>query len=218
LILTASGGPFRGKTIDEMAGATVEDAMAHPTWSMGPRITTDSATLMNKAFEVIEAHYLFDIAYDNIDVVVHPQSIVHSFIEFSDGVVKAEVGFPDMRKPIQAAITYPDRVPVDHVPFDLVGTDLTFEAPDPTSFPCLALGYEAGRAGGTATAVLNAADEVAVAAFLDGRLLFTGIAEVVAVTMAAHEPSEPRSIEDVLEVDAWARRRAREAVGQRQVS
>lgn len=212
VILTASGGPFRGMSRADMATSTVQEALAHPTWSMGPRITTDSATLMNKAFEVIEAHYLFDLGYDAIDVVVHPQSVVHSFVEFVDGVVKAEVGFPDMRRPIQAAITHPERSPVEHEPFNLAGTDLTFEEPDFEAFPCLALGYEAGRTGGTAPAVLNAADEVAVAAFLSGRIRFGAIAEVVAAALSAHTSEVPRSIEDVLEVDAWARAVANGAV------
>jgi 1-deoxy-D-xylulose-5-phosphate reductoisomerase len=163
---------------------------------------------MNKAFEVIEAHYLFDVEYDKIDVVVHPQSIVHSLVEFSDGVVKAEVGHPDMRKPIQIAITHPDRVAVEHESFDLVGTNLSFERPDVDSFPCLTLGYEAGRAGGTATAVLNAADEIAVAAFLDGRLAFTAIAKVVESVLASHDVREPEGVEDVADADGWARRMA----------
>jgi 1-deoxy-D-xylulose-5-phosphate reductoisomerase len=208
LVLTASGGPFRGFSPADLASVTVEQALAHPTWAMGPRITTDSATLMNKAFEVIEAHYLFGMAYDKIDVVVHPQSIVHSFVEFVDGVVKAEVGFPDMRKPIQVAISHPDRVVTEHEPFDLVGTDLSFERPDLESFPCLALGYEAGRIGGTATAVLNAADEVAVAEFLDGRIPFTAIARVVGAVLDAHDAREPESVEDVADADRWARDRA----------
>jgi 1-deoxy-D-xylulose-5-phosphate reductoisomerase len=210
LILTASGGPFRGFSPQDLESVTVEQALAHPTWEMGPRITTDSATLMNKAFEVIEAHYLFDMPYDKIDVVVHPQSVVHSLVEFSDGVVKAEVGHPDMRKPIQIAITHPDRAAVEHEPFDLVGTDLTFERPDVDSFPCLALGYEAGRAGGTATAVLNAADEIAVAAFLDGRLPFIAIAQVVESVLAAHDVREPEGVEDVVDADGWARRMAQQ--------
>ncbi len=205
LILTASGGPFRGMSRSEMEAVSVPEALAHPTWAMGPRITTDSATLMNKAFEVIEAHYLFGIGYDDIDVVVHPQSVIHSFVEFDDGVVKAELGFPDMRKPIQAAITYPERVAVSHQPFDLVGTDLTFGSPDVEAFPCLALGYEAGRIGGTATAVLNAADEVAVAAFLSERIAFLKIAEVVGEVLEAHEAYEPDSVTGVEDADAWAR-------------
>lgn len=210
LILTASGGPFKGYSPQDLESVTVEQALAHPTWVMGPRITTDSATLMNKAFEVIEAHYLFDMPYDNIDVVVHPQSIVHSLVEFSDGVVKAELGHPDMRKPIQIAMTHPDRAAVEHEPFDLVGVDLTFERPDVDSFPCLTLGYEAGRAGGTATAVLNAADEIAVAAFLDGRVPFTAIAQVVESVLAAHDVREPEGVEDVVDADGWARRMAQQ--------
>ncbi|MDA2979525.1 MAG: 1-deoxy-D-xylulose-5-phosphate reductoisomerase [Actinomycetota bacterium] len=212
LILTASGGPFRGRSRSEMVTVSVAEALAHPTWEMGPRITTDSATLMNKAFEVIEAHHLFSVGYDDIDVVIHPQSVVHSFVEFDDGVVKAELGFPDMRKPIQAAITYPERVSVPHQPFDLVGTDLTFEAPDLETFPCLALGYEAGRLGGTATAVLNAADEIAVAAFLAERIAFLRIADVVAEVLGAHDVYEPDSVAGVGAADAWARSHAEAAV------
>ncbi len=169
LILTASGGPFRGKTKADLERVTVEQALAHPTWAMGPRITIDSATLMNKAFEVIEAHYLYAIPYEQIDVVVHPQSIVHSLVEFTDGTLKAELGDPDMRVPIQYAITYPERAPGTLDPFDLTKTPLTFEHPDREVFRCLELGYAAGRAGRSATAVLNAADEVAVAAFLQGK-------------------------------------------------
>jgi 1-deoxy-D-xylulose-5-phosphate reductoisomerase len=194
--------------MEELESVTVEQALTHPTWAMGPRITTDSATLMNKAFEVIEAHFLFGTPYDKIDVVVHPQSIVHSFVEFVDGVVKAEVGFPDMRKPIQAAITHPERVAVDREPFDLIGTELSFEQPDVESFPCLTLGYQAGRTGGTATAVLNAADEVAVAAFLEERLPFNAIARVVGSVLEAHDAREPESVEDVVDADMWARQRA----------
>lgn len=213
IILTASGGPFRGKTRDELGSVSVADTLAHPTWSMGPRISTDSATLMNKAFEIIEAHHLFGIGFDDIDVVIHPQSIVHSFVEFTDGVVKAEVGFPDMRKPIQVAITYPLRVAVEHAPFNLVGTDLTFEEPDVATFPCLALGYEAGRVGGSAPAVLNAADEVAVAAFLEERIPFLAIADVVSEVLGLHDVFRPDSVEAVNAADAWARAKALEAVG-----
>ncbi|MGI9667024.1 MAG: 1-deoxy-D-xylulose-5-phosphate reductoisomerase [Acidimicrobiia bacterium] len=211
LVLTASGGPFRGFSQKQLAGVTVEAALDHPTWSMGPRITTDSATLMNKAFEVIEAHYLFDIPYDNIDVVVHPQSIVHSLVEFTDGVVKAEVGLPDMRKPIQYALTAPDRIEGDHPPLDLIGADLTFEAPDRIAFPCLDLGYAAGRAGGTATAVLNAADEVAVQAFLSGDIPFVAIPDVVGGVLDDHEVFEPETIEDVRGADRWSRDQARQS-------
>ncbi len=210
LILTASGGPFRGMTAAELENVTVAEALDHPTWSMGPKITTDSATLMNKAFEVIEAHYLFGVGYDNIDVVVHPQSLVHSFVEFSDGVVKAEVGFPDMRKPIQYAITWPDRRVADHEPFAIAGTGMTFEEPDREVFPCLDLGYEAGRMGGTATAVLNAADEVAVGEFLDGRIRFVEISRVVAAVLERHTSRMPVDVEDVAAADEEAREHAAE--------
>jgi 1-deoxy-D-xylulose-5-phosphate reductoisomerase len=209
LVLTASGGPFRGARPDDLADVTVEAALAHPTWKMGPRITIDSATLMNKALEVIEAHYLFGVGYAAIDVVVHPQSIVHSMVEFVDGSVKAQLGDPDMRIPIQYAITYPHRLaPVVPAGLDLFSRPLTFEQPDRETFPCLDLGYAAGRAGGTAPAVLNAADEVAVAAFLTGRLPFRRIAEVVAATLAEVPAGEPSTVGEVLEADAAARRLA----------
>ncbi len=211
LILTASGGPFRGMRLEQLEGVTPEQALDHPTWSMGPRITIDSATLMNKAFEVIEAHHLFDIDYDAISVMVHPQSLVHSFVEFVDGAVKAEIGFPDMKKPIQYAITAPGRIATSHRPFSLAGRDLSFEEPDRDVFPCLELGYDAGRTGGTATAVLNAADEVAVAAFLEGRIGFTAIPEVVSTVLERHTPSEPHRVEDVEAADAEARAHASEA-------
>jgi 1-deoxy-D-xylulose-5-phosphate reductoisomerase len=213
VILTASGGPFRGSSVDDLADVTVEQALSHPTWTMGPRITIDSATLMNKAFEVIEAHYLFGVSYDQIDVVVHPQSIVHSFVEFTDGVVKAEVGNPDMKKPIQYAITYPERHEAPHAPFSIAGHELTFFEPDLDVFTCLALGYEAGRAGGTATAALNAADEVAVAAFLDGQISFLDIGRVVADVLARHDTFAPVDVEDVIAADGEARAYAAEACG-----
>lgn len=212
LILTASGGPFRGKSSDQLADVSVEQALAHPTWSMGPRITIDSATLMNKAFEVIEAHYLYAIPYDRIDVVVHPQSIVHSLVEFVDGTLKAELGDPDMRLPIQYAITYPQRAAAPVAAFDVTAASLHFEAPDRQTFPCLDLGYEAGRAGGSATAVLNAADEVAVAAFLQGRIRFPQIAEVVASTLHRLPTTDVNSVDDVLAVDNEARKVAAEHV------
>ena len=215
VILTASGGPFRGWGADDLADVTVEQALNHPTWAMGPRITIDSATLMNKAFEVIEAHYLFGVSYDQIDVVVHPQSFVHSFVEFTDGVVKAEVGFPDMKKPIQYAITYPERFEAPHAPFSIAGHDLTFFEPDPDVFPCLRLGYEAGRIGGTATAVLNAADEIAVKAFLEGRIGFRDIAEVVEIALDRHNAITPRDIGDVEAADTDGRIHAREAINGR---
>jgi 1-deoxy-D-xylulose-5-phosphate reductoisomerase len=217
LILTASGGPFRGRSVAGLAAVTPADALAHPTWKMGPRITVDSATLMNKAFEVIEAHYLFEADYDDIDVVIHPQSYVHSIVEFGDGVLKAEIGPPDMRKPIQYALTAPDRghvsaSTVEPAVAKLVGIELTFEAPDRVAFPCLELGYEAGRRGGNATAVLNAADEEAVAAFLDARLPFSAIAEIVAASLEIVPWSGLRDIDDVIAADRAAREAARSAI------
>lgn len=212
LILTASGGPFRGKSRERLEQVTVTEALAHPTWAMGPRITIDSATLMNKAFEVIEAHYLYAIPYDHIDVVVHPQSIVHSLVEFRDGTLKAELGDPDMRVPIQYAITYPDRQRGVLPPFDLTKSSLTFEVPDRTVFPCLDLGYWAGRTGRSAPAVLNAADEVAVAAFLEGKIRFVAIADIVAATLDHVAITEVHTVPDVLAIDAEARKIAAEFV------
>jgi 1-deoxy-D-xylulose-5-phosphate reductoisomerase len=205
LLLSASGGPFRGRTAADLEEVTVAEALNHPTWSMGPRITIDSATLMNKAFEVIEAHYLFGFGYDQIDVVVHPQSIVHSLVEFIDGSVKAHLGEPDMRIPIQYAITGPDRAMGEPEPFDLVGRSLTFEEPDRSTFPGLDLGYAAGRAGGSAPAVLNAADEVAVQAFLEGRIGFSSIPVVIERTLNDVAVRSLDSVAGVLEVDAEAR-------------
>jgi 1-deoxy-D-xylulose-5-phosphate reductoisomerase len=213
LILTASGGPFRGRVREQLADAGVDDALAHPTWAMGPRVTIDSATLMNKAFEVIEAHYLFGLAYEIIDVVVHPQSVVHSLVEFVDGSIKAQLGKPDMRHPIQYAITGGSRPAVPWGGFDLTQTDLTFETADRVTFPCLDLGYAAGRRGGIAPAALNAADEVAVAAFLDQRIPFLAIADVVAATLDETADVMPGSVDEVLAADAEARR-----VAQRHVS
>jgi 1-deoxy-D-xylulose-5-phosphate reductoisomerase len=213
LVLTASGGPLRGKSIGELAEVTPAEALAHPTWKMGKRITIDSATLFNKGLEVIEAHHLFGIRYENIDVVVHPQSIVHSLVEFVDGSLKAHVGEPDMRVPIQYAITYPDRVagPLDE--FNLAGRSLTFEPPDRKAFPALDLAYEAGRVGRSAPAVLNAADEVAVHAFLDGRLGFSGIPEVVERTLEQVPVVDLVTVDDVAEVDRQARAVAHSLLG-----
>ena len=205
LILTASGGPFRGKSKEFLSSVSIEQALAHPTWSMGPRITIDSATLMNKAFEVIEAHYLYAIPYDRIDVVVHPQSIVHSLVEYVDGTLKAQLGDPDMRVPIQYAITYPQRASAQLEPFDLTRAPLVFEAPDRDVFPCLDLGYAAGKTGRSAPAVLNAADEIAVAAFLEGRIPFVAIAEIVAATLAHIPVVDVRTVAEVLAVDQEAR-------------
>lgn len=206
LILTASGGPFRGRSAEDMRDVTVEQALAHPTWSMGPRITIDSATLVNKAFEVIEAHYLFDMPYEKIDVVVHPQSVIHSVVEFVDGSQKAQLGDPDMRKPIQLAITAPHREPVDEPGYQLAGQTLTFEEPDRTAFPALDLGYAAGRAGGSAPAVFNAADEIAVEAFLKNRIRFADIPGVLETTLDSIAVRPLGSVDDVYAVDAEARR------------
>jgi len=212
LILTASGGPFRGKSKAELRDVTVAQALAHPTWAMGQRITIDSATLMNKAFEVIEAHYLYAVPYERIDVLVHPQSIVHSLVEFVDGTLKAELGHPDMRVPIQYAITYPNRLSAPGSPFDLTASPLDFELPDRAVFPCLDLGYAAGRAGGSATAVLNASDEIAVAAFLQGRIPFVAIAAVVEAVLERHTVTDVATVEEVLAVDESARKIAAEYV------
>jgi 1-deoxy-D-xylulose-5-phosphate reductoisomerase len=212
LILTASGGPFRGWARETLRDVTPEQALAHPTWSMGARITIDSATLFNKGLEVIEAHQLFGLGYDAIDVVVHPQSIVHSLIEFRDGSLKAHMGQPDMRVPIQYALTYPDRLPGPLGPFDLTAADLTFQAPDRATFRALDLAFSAGRAGGTMPAVLNAADEVAVQAFLDKRLGFLDIAAVIESVLSDHDVRQADTIEAVVEADAQARARAEEVV------
>jgi len=212
ILLSASGGPFRGRTRRQLARAMVAEALAHPTWRMGRRITIDSATLMNKAFEVIEAHHLFCVPYENIEVVIHPQSVVHSLVEFVDGSLKAQLGFPDMRVPIQYALTYPERREGPVPSFDLTGRSLTFESPDPEAFPCLRLGYEAGRAGGTAPVVLNAADEVAVRAFLAGRLGLNDIPEVVEGALQAVAVRPLEDLADLLAVDAEARAVASAAV------
>ncbi len=205
LILTASGGPFRGRSADSLAEVTPDEALAHPTWDMGPRITIDSATLFNKGLEVIEAHHLFDVDYDRIAVVIHPQSILHSAVEFVDGSWKGHLGHADMRIPIQYALTAPDRAPSLARPFDLAGMDLTFEHPDSVSFPALDMAFEAGREGGSSPAVLNAADEVAVAAFLDGRLGFLGIAEVVSATLETADWRALETVEDVIAADREGR-------------
>ena len=205
LVLTASGGPFRGRSSDSLAGVTPAEALAHPTWDMGPRITIDSATLFNKGLEVIEAHHLFDVDYDRIAVVIHPQSILHSAVEFVDGSWKGHLGHADMRIPIQYALTAPDRAPSLARPFDLAGMDLTFEHADPVTFPALDIAFEAGREGGSSPAVLNAADEVAVAAFLDGRLGFLGIAEVVSATLDTADWRALETVEDVIAADREGR-------------
>jgi 1-deoxy-D-xylulose-5-phosphate reductoisomerase len=213
LVLTASGGPFRGRTRADLAGVTVEQALDHPTWAMGGKITIDSATLMNKGLEVIEAHHLFGVPYDRIDVVVHPQSIVHSLITLSDGAALAHLGHPDMRVPIAYALHHPERGDVPVRPLDLaeVGA-LTFEPVDTETFACLRLAREAGRAGGTAPCVLNAANEIAVHAFLEGRLPFLGIAAVIEATLL-ELPGEPvYAFESLYDADREARAVAAEHV------
>jgi 1-deoxy-D-xylulose-5-phosphate reductoisomerase len=207
LILTASGGPFRDWPVERVRAATVAEALRHPTWRMGRKITVDSATLANKALEVIEAHFLFGLAYDAIDVVVHPQSIVHGFVEFVDGSILAQVGHPSMELPILYALTHPERVPDSGVRrYDPVTSgSLTFEPVRPDAFPTFALGVQAGRTGGTAPAVFNAANEVAVAAFLVGRITFGRIPALVAHALGAHVVQPATSLEAVLEADRWAR-------------
>ncbi|HVC25756.1 MAG TPA: 1-deoxy-D-xylulose-5-phosphate reductoisomerase [Acidimicrobiales bacterium] len=217
LVVTASGGPFRGRNAEQLAGVTVADALAHPTWTMGPKITVDSSTLMNKGLEVIEAHELFGVDYDSIEVVVHPQSIVHSMVEYCDGATLAQLSAPDMCLPIGYALAYPDRLRTAYGVLDWSRLSrLDFAPPDLATFPCLGLAYAAGRAGGSAPAWLNAANEVAVAAFLDGRISWLSIAEVVADVLDGHEESKLLDVADVLEADAVARRAAEVAVGRRE--
>jgi 1-deoxy-D-xylulose-5-phosphate reductoisomerase len=219
VVVTASGGPFRGRTRDDLAHVTVDDALAHPTWRMGPKITVDSSTLMNKGLEVIEAHELFGLPYDQIDVVVHPQSIVHSMVEFTDGATIAQLSRPDMRLCIGYALAYPDRLASPFGGMDWsTAAGLDFEPPDLESFRCLRLAYEAGRAGGTAPACLNGANEVAVAAFLEGRLPWTGIADVIEDTLVNHDGTEADTIDVVLSADGDARARAARAVDRRTVA
>jgi 1-deoxy-D-xylulose-5-phosphate reductoisomerase len=211
LVLTASGGPFRGRTAAELADVSAADALKHPTWRMGRKITIDSATLMNKGLEVIEAHWLFGVRADQIDVVVHPQSVVHSMVEFVDGSILAQLGVTDMRLPIQYAFSYPDRWMAPVPPIDLARAGrLDFDAPDTDAFPCLRLAYRALEAERSLPVVLNAANEVAVARFLDGRLGFTAIPHVIEATMNAHAPAEVSSLAAVRTVDAWARAHARD--------
>jgi len=212
IVLTASGGPFRGRK--DLSGITVEQALDHPTWAMGGRITIDSATLMNKGFEMIEAHYFFDLPYGQIDVVVHPQSIVHSLIDLHDGSTLAHLGHPDMRVPIGFALGFPERLelPVERLDLASVGS-LDFEQPDPDTFRCLALAREAGLAGGISPCVLNAADEVAVAAFLEGRIEFTQISEVIENALEDVGSGPARDFRELFAVDEAARERSGELVG-----
>jgi 1-deoxy-D-xylulose-5-phosphate reductoisomerase len=207
LVITASGGPFRGR--EDLSDVSVAEALDHPTWKMGGRITIDSATLMNKGFEVIEAHHLFGVPYERIDVVIHPQSLIHSMVNLVDGSTMAHLGYPDMRVPISYALNFPERAPVDLPPLDFAAIgSLTFEEPDPDTFACLRLALEAGEAGGTAPTVLNAADEVAVAAFLDGQIPFTGIAAVIERILEEMPARPVTHFDDLFATDAEARERA----------
>jgi 1-deoxy-D-xylulose-5-phosphate reductoisomerase len=211
LVLTASGGPFRGWTASQLEAVTAADALRHPTWQMGRKITIDSATLMNKGLEVIEARWLFDVGADRIDVVVHPQSVVHSMVELVDGSLIAQLGVTDMRLPIQYAFSYPDRWSAPVPPLDLTRPrQLDFEAPDTGVFPCLSLAFQALRGAASLAVVLNAANEIAVARFLDGSLPFPGIARVIAQTMDAHRTVEVGTLAQVRAADEWAREYARD--------
>ena len=209
LVLTASGGPFRGRARDELAGVTPDEALAHPTWNMGPKITVDSATLANKGLELIEAHFLFDLDYNQIEVVIHPTSTVHALVRFRDGAALAHLGYPDMRVPISFALTYPDRAATPVPPLDFSdGLALEFEPPDLETFPLLALARQAGEQGGTYPCAYNAANEVGVAAFLDGRLPFLAIAETVEETLAAVDGAAAHDLDELYEADGEARRLA----------
>ena len=206
ILLTASGGPFRDVAVEHLARVTPAEACAHPNWVMGRKISVDSATMMNKGLEVIEAHWLFNAAPEQIQVVIHPQSIIHSLVQYADGSVLAQLGNPDMRTPIAHALAYPERMEAGVMPLDLFEVaQLTFERPNPDRFPCLGLAYRALQAGGSAPAVLNAANEVAVAAFLDGRLLFTRIADVIAGALDQVPTTDIPDVESVLAVDVAAR-------------
>ena len=212
LVLTGSGGPFRGRTRDELEDVTPEEALAHPTWSMGPKITIDSATLANKGLELIEAHFLFGIPYERIDVVLQPTSIVHALVRFRDGASLAHLGYPDMRVPIAFALTYPERAATPVEPLDFTqGLVLEFEPPDLETFPLLALARSAGERGGTYPCAFNAANEVAVAAFLEGRLPFLGIAATVEETLAEVDGTPARELSELVEADREARRLAERA-------
>ena len=213
LVLTASGGPFRGRSTSDLTAVSAADALKHPTWRMGRKITIDSATLMNKGLEVIEAHWLFGVQAAQIDVIIHPQSVVHSMVELTDGSIIAQLGITDMRLPIQYAFSYPDRWPTSLPPLDLVRAGrLDFDVPDTAVFPCLRLAYGALSAR-SLPVVLNAANEVAVARFLEGRIGFTAIPDVIERAMTAHRPAEVATLAEVRAVDAWARKYAEQIAG-----
>ena len=216
ILLTASGGPFRGRSKDELAHVSIKDCLAHPTWSMGKKITVDSATLVNKGLEVIEAHWLYDMPYDKIQVVVHPQSVIHSMVAFRDGAVMAQLGVPDMRIPIQYALTWPERQPSNFRRLDFWNMgSLTFEKPDCETFRGLKLAYEAGKTGGTAPCLLNAANEIAVAAFLAGRIGFLHIYEIIEKTLSARPAEAGADYDTLCREDAWAREYAAGLVAER---
>jgi len=215
LILTASGGPFRGYSSAQLERVTAEQALRHPSWQMGTKVTIDSATLMNKGLEVIEARWLFNVPFDNIKVVIHPQSIIHSMVEFIDGSVKAQLSYPDMRLPIQYALSYPERLPNPQLPqlnWSAI-SKLTFEPPDLDTFPCLKLAIEAGKKGGTYPTVLCAADEAAVNLFLSGHIKFTDIAHLVEQTLAQHQSIAHPTLEEIMVADGWARQQVLKLIG-----
>ncbi|MBT8407738.1 MAG: 1-deoxy-D-xylulose-5-phosphate reductoisomerase, partial [Deltaproteobacteria bacterium] len=213
ILLTASGGPFRNMPMEELESVTPAQALAHPNWAMGPKITIDSATLMNKGLEVIEAMWLFDVPVEKIEVHIHPQSIVHSMVEYIDGSVIAQMGIPNMRIPIAYALGYPERLELDLPPLDFFSVKtLTFQEPDLHRFPCLDLAFAACKAGGTVPAVLNASNEVAVQAFLDNRIPFNGIPRTVNQVMQEHALDPAAELEVLLEADSWARKRAEEII------
>ena len=213
IVVTASGGPFRGRSRAELGHVTPEQALAHPTWQMGPKITIDSATLANKGLEVIEAHFLFGLPYERIEVIVHPTSTVHSLVRFRDGALLAHLGYPDMRVPISFALSYPERSATSVAPLDLAGMTLEFEALDEETFPFVSLARQAGESGGTAPCAFSAANEIAVAAFLEGRLPFLSIADVVARTLERADTSPVHDLEQLVEADRAAREIATDESG-----
>jgi 1-deoxy-D-xylulose-5-phosphate reductoisomerase len=215
VILTGSGGPFRGWTRSELGKASVREALAHPVWTMGPKITIDSATLMNKGLEVIEAHYLFDLEYSQIHVLIHPEGMVHAIAEFRDGSMRAEMAVPDMKLPIQLALAWPERLPTGVASLPLTEKSLTFEPVDREAFPAIDLAYRVGGLGLTFPAVMNAANEVAVMAFLDGKIALTRVVEIVQTVVDEHEPASVVSVVHIERADAAARRRAAEIIEER---
>ncbi|KPL02035.1 MAG: 1-deoxy-D-xylulose 5-phosphate reductoisomerase [candidate division Zixibacteria bacterium SM1_73] len=216
LILTASGGPFLDRKKEDLKNIKVKEALSHPTWEMGKKITVDSATLMNKGLEVIEAHWLFDMPADKIRILIHPQSIIHSMVEFVDGSLIAQMSVPDMKIPIQYALFCPERLPTNNRPLDLTQVkNLTFEEPDQEKFPCLEICYQALEMGGTAPAVLNAANELAVKAFLEEKISFVDICEIVTATLKHHQVMENPSLDDILNADKWSRQEAERIINSR---